>query len=169
MGSVASGVGSSPSDSSSSFCLWSLPEVNLLASSCTTQFQHYGTLETPLPLGALGLSAFNQSLGTSGNLCLSSFCISSSSSVQVSGRTCQRSTQTFDSGGTMLDGGSLASHISQHVDRGSSALSHHKRSHHGYFGRPHAQGSPYPLAVLRCVLHRQGFPTSVCQTVLGAT
>ena len=32
-------------------------------------------------------------------LCVSSFCISSSSSVQVSGRTCQRSTHTFDYGG----------------------------------------------------------------------
>ena len=40
------------------FCLWGLPEVDLLASSCSTQCQHYFTLETPLPLGALGLNAF---------------------------------------------------------------------------------------------------------------
>ena len=31
-----------------------------------------------------------------------------------------------DSGGTMLDGGSLASHSSQHVGRHSLAVSHHK-------------------------------------------
>ena len=33
-----------------------------------------------------------------------------------------RSTQTFDPGGTMLDGGSLASQSSQHVDRHSWCL-----------------------------------------------
>ena len=55
----------------------------------------------------------------------------SSSSVQVPGRTCRRSTQIFDSGGTKLDGGSLASHHSQHVDRCSLALSLHKRSCYG--------------------------------------
>ena len=39
--------------------LWGLPEVDLLASSHSTQCQHYYTLESPLPLGALGLNAFN--------------------------------------------------------------------------------------------------------------
>ena len=33
--------------------------MDLLASSCSTQCQHYFTLETPLPLGALGLNAFS--------------------------------------------------------------------------------------------------------------
>ena len=66
---------------------------------------------------------------------------SSSSSVQVSHRTCQWSTQTFDSGGTMLDGCSLASHHSQHVSRCSSVVSHHIRSHHGCFSWPGVQGS----------------------------
>ena len=41
----------------------------------------------------------------------------------------------------MLDGGSLASHHSQHAGRCSLAASHHKRSHHGCFSRPGAQGS----------------------------
>ena len=41
------------------FCLWGLPEVDLLASSCSTQCQHYLTLETPLPVGPLGLNAFS--------------------------------------------------------------------------------------------------------------
>ena len=41
------------------FCLWGLPEVDLLASYHTAQCLHYYTLETPLPLGAQGLNAFN--------------------------------------------------------------------------------------------------------------
>ena len=41
------------------FCLWELPKVDLLASSHSTQCKHYFTLETPLPLGALGLNAFS--------------------------------------------------------------------------------------------------------------
>ena len=41
------------------FCLCGLPEVDLLASFHTIQCQHYYTLETPLPLGALGLNTFN--------------------------------------------------------------------------------------------------------------
>ena len=41
------------------FHLWGLPEVELLASFLSTQCQHYYTLETPLPLRALGLNAFN--------------------------------------------------------------------------------------------------------------
>ena len=41
------------------FHLWGLPEVDLLVSSCSTQCQHYYTLESPLLLGALGLNAFN--------------------------------------------------------------------------------------------------------------
>ena len=98
-------------------------------------------------------------------------CISSSSSVQVSGVTGQRLTQTFDSGDTMLDGGSLASHSSQHVCRYSLVLSHCKRSHHECFTSPHVQGFAVSavnlLAAYRCVLHRQGFSSSVCQA--GAT
>ena len=76
---------------------------------------HWGNLL----LGGLGVECLQMSLDISGKLCVSSSCINSSSSVQVSGRTCQRSTQTFDSGGTMLDGGSLASHSFQHVGRHS--------------------------------------------------
>ena len=41
------------------FHLWGLPEVDLVASSHSTQCQHYYTLESPLPLRALGLNAFN--------------------------------------------------------------------------------------------------------------
>ena len=41
------------------FHLWGLPEVDLMASFHSTQCQHYYTLESPLPLGALGLNTFN--------------------------------------------------------------------------------------------------------------
>ena len=66
--------------------------------------------------GGLEVDCLQTSLDLSGKLCVSSSHISSSSSVQVSIRTGQRPTQTFYSGGTMLDGCSLASHISQHAD-----------------------------------------------------
>ena len=91
--------------------------------------------------GDLGVECIHPSFDISGNLCLSSCCISSSHSVQVSGRTCHRSIQTFGSSSVMLDGCSLAFHNSQHVGRNSSALSCHKRSHCECFGRPFAQGS----------------------------
>ena len=41
----------------------------------------------------------------------------------------------------MLDGGSLAPHISKHVGRCSSMVPHCKQPCHGYFGRSDAQGS----------------------------
>ena len=47
-----------PQVAEAAFHLWGLPEVDLLASSRSTQC-HYFTLETPLPLGALGLNAFS--------------------------------------------------------------------------------------------------------------
>ena len=107
----------------------------------------------------LGVECLQPSLDISGKLCVFSSCISSSSSVQVSCRICQRSMQTFDSGGTMLNGGSWTSYSSQHVDRCSLALSHQKRSHHGKFGRLCAQGSAIstfnPLAALRCVMQTE--------------
>ena len=69
------------------FHLWGLPEVDLLASSHSAQCQHYDTLETPLPLGALGLNAFSHPW-TFQESYVSSSCSGSSGSVQVSGRTC---------------------------------------------------------------------------------
>ena len=109
------------------FSFYSIPALFHLGNSTTS--------------GGLGVECLQPSLDFSGKLCVSSSSSSPSSSVQVSGRTCQRSTQTFDSGDTKLDGGSLASHSSQHVGRCSSAVSHCKRSHCGCFGRSGAQGS----------------------------
>ena len=48
-----------PQVAQAAFYLWGLPEMDLLASSRSTQCQHYFTLETPLPVGALGLNAFS--------------------------------------------------------------------------------------------------------------
>ena len=92
----------------------------------------------------------------------------SSGSVQVFGRTGQRSTQTFDSGGTLLDGGYLAFHSSLHVGKHSSAVSHHKRSHCGCFGRHVLKVLPYlhlTLWLLRdmCYTERVSLPQSVRQ------
>ena len=48
-----------PQVAEAAFHLWGLPDVGLLASSHSTQYQHYYTLESLLPLEALGLNAFN--------------------------------------------------------------------------------------------------------------
>ena len=123
--------------------------------------------------GGLRVECLQLSLDVSAKLYISSSHISSSSSIQVSGRTCQRSTQTFDSYGTMLDGGSLASHSFQHVGRCILAISHYKWSCHGCFSRPCAQRSAIsafnPFAAHKCVLHIQRFSCLVCQAVVGTT
>ena len=121
----------------------------------------------------LGIECLQPSLEISGKLFVSSSGSGPSCSVQVSSRTCQRSTQTFTSGGSMLDGGSLASHSSQHVGRCSSVVPSSKRTHSGCFSGPGAQGSMIsafnPLAAQQHILCRQGFSSSVCQAVVGAT
>ena len=123
--------------------------------------------------GGLGVECLQPSLDISGKLCVSSSSSGPSCFVQVSSRTCQWSTQTFTSGGSMLDGGSLASHSSQHAGRCSLMVPSSKKSHRGCFGRPGTQGSAIsasnPLAAQQCVLCRQGFSSSVCQAVAGAT
>ena len=156
------------------FAFGGLPEVDLLASSRSTQCQqlfHFWKLHCLW--GALGVECLQPSLEFSGKLCVSSSSSGPSCSGQVSSRTCQRSTQTFASGGSLLDGSSLASHSSQHAGRHSLAVSHRKRSRRGCFSRPGAQWSVIsafnPLAAQQCVLHRQGFSSLVCQAVVGAT
>ena len=47
-----------PQMAHAAFHLWGLQWVDLLA-SCSPQCKHYYTLESPLPVGALGLNAFN--------------------------------------------------------------------------------------------------------------
>ena len=48
-----------PQVAKAAFCLLRLAEGDLLALSHSTQCQHYFTLETPLPVGVLGLNAFS--------------------------------------------------------------------------------------------------------------
>ena len=74
---------------------------------------HY-TLENSLPLG-VSPKHFLPSFDISSELCISSAYITSHSSVCVSGRTCHRSVQTFNSRCALLYGDSLISHGSQHV------------------------------------------------------
>ena len=123
--------------------------------------------------GGLGVECLQPSLVISDKLCVSSSGSGPSCSVQVSSRTYQQSTQTFMSSGSMLDGGSLASHHSQHAGRCSLVVPSCKRSCHGCFSRPGTQGSVIsafnPLAAQQCVLCRQGFSSSVYQAVAGAT
>ena len=137
------------------FHLWHLAEMDLLTSFHTTECQHYYTLEMPLPLGVFGLNTFNHPWKFQVSYMFPPPSLVPLVPSHISVRTCQRLTQTFDSGGTMLDGGSLASHSSQHVDRHSSALSHHGRFHRECFSRPHAQGSAIsafsPLVAQMCV------------------
>ena len=166
-------MASSPSGGSGSFLPLGISRggpAGILSFHLVPALLHLGISTTSRGFGGECLQPF---LDVSGKLCVSFSCISSSGSVQVSGRTCHRSTQMFDSGGTMLDGGSLDPHSSQHVGRHSSAVPHHKRSCHGCLSRPGIQGSAIsafnPLAAQQCVLCRQGFSLSVCQVVAGAT
>ena len=129
-----------PQVAQATFHLWGLPEVDLwhlliLLSATIISFWKLHCLWGP------GVECLQPSLEISGKFCVSSSGSGPSCSVQVSSRTCQWSTQTFTSGGSMLDGGSLASHSSQHAGRCSLVVPSCKRSCHGCFGRPGAQGS----------------------------
>ena len=117
------------------FHLWGLPEMDLLASSHSTQCQHYFTLQTPLPVGALGLNAFShpwkfQVSYVFPSPALVPLVLSKFLAEHVNGQL------TFTSGGSMLEGGSLASHSSQHAGICSSAVPSCNRPHHGCFSRP---------------------------------
>ena len=130
---------------------------------------HFGNSTTS---SGLWVECLQPSLEFSCKLCVSSSGSGPSCPVQVPGRTCQRSTQTFASGGAMLDGGSLASCHSQHVGRCSSVVSHCKRSCHGCFVAQVVKGLQYlhvTLWQLRDVCYADSFSSLVCQAVVGAT
>ena len=134
-------MASSPSVVSGSFSPLGPPRggpTGIFSFNSMPSLLHLGISTIP---GGLGVECLQPSLDVSGKLCVFSSWISSSGSVNVSDRTCQRSTQMVDSGGTMFDGGSLAPHTSQDVGRHSLVVPHHKRSHHGYLGRAGTQGS----------------------------
>ena len=52
------------------FHLWGLSVVNLLVPSHIKQYQHYYTLQSPLPLETLGFECYQPSLYISGELCV---------------------------------------------------------------------------------------------------
>ena len=133
------------------FHLWGLPEVDLLVSSHSTECQHYYTLESPLPLGAFRLNAFNHHWPFQVGYkfpppALVPLVLSKFLAEHVNGQLRQLILVV-----PCWDGNSLAPHSSQHVGRCSSAVPHHKRSCHGCLGRPGVQGSAIcafnPLAV----------------------
>ena len=119
--------------------------------------------------GSLRIECFSTTPGhIRHTLCVSYLHLSCPGPVPFSGKTCHRSIQTSYSSGTLLDGGSLASHSSNHVGRHSSSIAHCKRPYHGCFSHLGVQGSAItafnPLAAHRCVLQRHGFfPPSVRQ------
>ena len=96
LGSVTSGVAPSPSGGSCSF----LPlgpsrggPTSIFSFYSMPALFHLGNATTS---GGLEVECLQLSLDFSGRLCVSSSSSSFSSSVQVSGKTCQWSTQTFD-------------------------------------------------------------------------
>ena len=169
MGLVASRVASSSPDGMSAFSPLGSSRggsADILLYHWMPTLLHIGNTTTS---GGFVVECLQPSLNVSGKLCIFSSCISCFWSVQVSDRTCQRSTKNFDSGGTMVGGVSLVSNSSQHVGIHSLALSYHKRC----FSRPPDQESSIsafkPLAAQRCVLCRLWFSLSVCQAGVGAT
>ena len=165
-------MASSPADDSSGFCLWCLPVVDLLESSCTTQCQHYHTLETPLPLEALGLNAFNHPWMFQVSyvfhpsalvpIVLSKF-LEEHVKVQIRllilVASCWMEVPWFP---TLL---SMFTDVSWFYPLIKDLIM-------DVFDRPHIQGpnisASNPLSAQRCVLHRQGISSSVCQAVVWA-
>ena len=135
-----------------------------MPSSFTNQGKLYYILEKTISSRSTGVECFQLSMKVSEELCIPSSCINSSSVVHISSRTCHNSIQTSHSSGTMLDGGSLDFHSSQHVERCSLLLSHHRRSHHGCFSRHDAQGSaiaalnPWLLCGDLCCVEKGSLP-----------
>ena len=130
-------------------------------------------LEASSPFGHLGVECFQSPLGLSGELCVFSSSCSSPGSIQDPRIVTHWSLQISYSCDTLLDGGSLASHSSQHAGRYSSYVSDHKGPYQRCLGQLGAEGSLITafnhLATQRSVLHRQGFSSSVCQAIVGVT
>ena len=92
------------------FQLWGEPEVVFLPSSCSNQCQCQYNLRECLTSGNLEVEHFQPVLDISGELHISSSCITFPSSVYVAGRTCHRSIRTYNSNCTLLNGSFLVSH-----------------------------------------------------------
>ena len=151
---------------------WGLSSISAYGSTRCGSVDIFMYIHDP---GGFGVEHFQLSLDVSGEWHIFLSCIISPNSVHTSDRTCNRLIQTSNSHHTMLDGGYLAFHCSLHVGRHFLLVCHGKRSHQGCLpiGRLGAKRSAitafYPLATQRCVLHRQEFYSSICQTVAGLT
>ena len=108
----------------------------------------------------------------SGKLCVSFSSSGPSCSVQVSGRTCQWSAQTFDSGGSMLDGGSWLPTVLNMLADVPQQYPIIKDLIMDVSVGQVLRGLQYlhlTLWQLSDVCYADGFSSSVCQVVAGAT
>ena len=142
----------------------------------TLTYQSISTLshlgKSPI-LGSLGFECFQPSLNLSDELSISSSCISPTSSVPVSGRTCNQSVQTsYSVAPCWMEASWLPTVLNMLVDVPHS-VSHHSRPCHRCLSWLGAQGSAIPafkpLAAQRCVLCRQGLSSFVGQAVARLT
>ena len=106
--------------------LWCKPELDLVVSSHTNQCLCCNTFESPLPLVAMRLDAFNSPWLIQVSLFVFSFSFSSPGPFQVPSTMCYYLIETSYSSDTLLDGGSLAPHRSQHASRHFTSVSHCK-------------------------------------------
>ena len=143
-----------------------------LASSRSTQCQHFFTLETPLPVGALGLNAFShpwkfQVSYVFPPLALVPLALSKFLAEHINSQL----RHLLLVASCWMEAPWLPTVLSMLADVPQQCPII-KKSHRGCFGRPGAQGSVIsvfiPLSAQQCVLCRQGFSSSVCQAVVGA-
>ena len=155
------------------FHLWGLPEVDLLASSHCTQCQHYFTLETPLPLGALGLNAFShlwmfQVSYVFPPLALVPLVLSKFLGEHVNGQL----RHLILAAPCWMEVPWLPIILNMLADVPQQYPIIKDLIINILVGQA-LKGLQYlhlnPLAAQQCVLHKQGFSSSVCQAVAGAT
>ena len=162
-----------PQMAQAAYCLWVLPGVDLLASSHTTQCQLYYTLETPLPLGAMGLNAFNHPWTFQARyvfpppalvpLVLSKFLaehVKGQLRLLILVAPCWMEAPGLPTVLNMFADIPWHCAIIQHLIMDVSVGHVLKGVPYLYFN---------PLATQRCVLCRQGYSFPVCQAVAGAT
>ena len=150
-----------PHIAQAAFHLWGQLEVDLLVYSCTNQCQVYYTLQSPLPVGASGLNAFNHYWTCQVSYMFPSPPLLPLLSNQVSGRTCHRSFQISYSSGTLVDGGTwlltdLA--ILEDIPHWYPII---KRPHFGRLGRPGAQESAITAFNPSCCTDKSSLPSSI--------
>ena len=123
--------------------LYSVSDISTLGSTRCRLFSilTYQSMTALLQLGKYitscshGGEHFQSPLTLSGELHISSSCLSSSGSVHISSETGHRPSQTYHFQCALLCRGSLASQSSQHAGIQSFLMYPHKRAHQGYFSR----------------------------------